>query len=254
MVAESFSFDPRDQTGSPGGRCLTEDLTHAAVSRMALQLHHIFICTSVGAPEAEELLSAGLIEGTPNTHPGQGTANRRFFFESGFLELLWVCDETEARSAVPASANLWDRWTRRNSDASRFGLCFSSTENSIPTMPFPLRSYQPDYLPGHRSLLFADNLTLSEPEIFILGWSQGQSSPESEPTNHPLGLRRIHAASVGLPRKDSISNALRTVRDAGLVDVHEASAPELVVDFVSRKPVQLRVPSLALVVNGCQNP
>lgn len=76
---------------------------------MTFHLHHIFVCTAVGAPEAKDLPDAGLVEGSPNTHPGQGTANRRFFFESGFLELLWVHDEREARSTFTTPTHLWDR-------------------------------------------------------------------------------------------------------------------------------------------------
>ena len=69
---------------------------------MALRLHLVFVCTSVGAPEAEDLLGAGLVEGSPNTHPSQGTANRRFFFDSVMLELLWGHNEREAQSALVA--------------------------------------------------------------------------------------------------------------------------------------------------------
>jgi len=38
----------------------------------------------------------GLTEGTRNDHPGQGTANRRFFFSNTALELLYVSDANEA--------------------------------------------------------------------------------------------------------------------------------------------------------------
>jgi hypothetical protein len=51
---------------------------------------HLFICTAIGAPEAEYLISLGLKEGRSNIHPGQGTANRCFFFRNFMLELLWV--------------------------------------------------------------------------------------------------------------------------------------------------------------------
>ena len=47
---------------------------------MAFELDHVFICAAAGAPEAASLIAFGLTEGTPNTHPGQGTANRRFFY------------------------------------------------------------------------------------------------------------------------------------------------------------------------------
>jgi hypothetical protein len=38
-----------------------------------------------------------MAEGEPNTHPGQGTACRRFFFRNAFLELVWVRDPAEAQ-------------------------------------------------------------------------------------------------------------------------------------------------------------
>src|SRR6187455_2460968 len=113
---------------------------------MALHVHHVFVCTSAGAPEAEDLVNAGLVEGSPNTHPGQGTANRRFFFESGFLELLWVHDEREAQSPLVAPTRLWDRWVERGRTANPFGLCFSSLEGPGPDLPFSVRAYRPDYL------------------------------------------------------------------------------------------------------------
>jgi hypothetical protein len=57
---------------------------------MSVELDHIFICTEVGVPEADQLVTFGLTEGSSNLHLGQGTANRRFFFYNAMLELLWV--------------------------------------------------------------------------------------------------------------------------------------------------------------------
>jgi hypothetical protein len=48
--------------------------------RMWMELDHIFICSSFGAPEVESLVQFGLLEGPANQHPGQGTACRRFSF------------------------------------------------------------------------------------------------------------------------------------------------------------------------------
>jgi len=47
---------------------------------MSLELDHLFVCTSQGASEAKYVEHVGLIEGPSNVHPGQGTANHRFFF------------------------------------------------------------------------------------------------------------------------------------------------------------------------------
>jgi hypothetical protein len=217
---------------------------------MTLQLHHVFVCTSVGAPEAEGLLDAGLVEGSPNTHPGQGTANRRFFFESGFLELLWVHDEREARSPLVAPTKLWDRWAGRGRTANPFGICLSSAEGIDPGLPFPTWAYRPDYLPDGRRILFADGMPLSEPEVFVLSWPQAQSSPGTEPTEHPLGLREMRAVSIGLPDPTAISSALRAMREAGLVQVHASAVPELLIDFSARKMSRFRFSALGLEVVG----
>jgi hypothetical protein len=53
-----------------------------------MQLDHFFILTEKFAPEAKLLTDLGLVEGTSNSHPGQGAANRRFFFANTALELL----------------------------------------------------------------------------------------------------------------------------------------------------------------------
>ena len=217
---------------------------------MALHLHHVYVCTSVGAPEAKDLLDAGLVEGSPNTHLGQGTANRRFFFESGFLELLWVHDEREAQSTLTAPTGLWDRWAERGRAANPFGLCFSSSDGADSILPFPSWAYRPDYLSDDRCFLFADNLPLSEPEVFVLSWPQGQSSPKTEPMKHPLGLCEMRSVSVGLPDPASISGSLCAIRDAGLVKVHHSATPALVIEFTSQKEVEQTISELGLSLIG----
>ena len=73
---------------------------------MGYEIDHLFVLTEVGGPSAEALVRFGLTEGPPNRHEGQGTANRRFFFNNAMLELLWVESEDEARSPTrPASTD-----------------------------------------------------------------------------------------------------------------------------------------------------
>ena len=75
----------------------------------SLELDHVFICCDVDAPEADRLVRIGLTEGSGNVHAGQGTANRRFFFEDTYIELLWVCNPGEARSDSVRPAAIWER-------------------------------------------------------------------------------------------------------------------------------------------------
>lgn len=219
-------------------------------ARVKLLLHHVCVYTSVGAPGAMDLLEAGLVEGSSNTHHGQGTANRRFFFESGFLELLWVHDELEARSTPNAPTRLWERWVERDRAANPFGICFSSPEGLDTVLPFPVWTHRPDYLAGERCLLFAENLPLSEPEIFVLSWPQAPSPPATEPIRNSIGLCEMRSVSVGLPDSISISSSLRRIRDLGLVKVHRSATPELVVEFTSQREAQRRVPALGISMVG----
>ncbi len=196
------------------------------------------------------MLDAGLVEGSPNIHPGQGTANRRFFFESGFLELLWVHDEHEAQSELTAATQLWDRWADRGRAANPFGLCFSSPQGVDYKLPFVSWAYRPPYLSEDRHILFADKLPLSEPEVFALSWPPLQVPAHTEPTCHPLGLRKMRSVSLGVPEPNAISDTLGGIRDAGLVKIHRSISPELVIGFTSLQEVQHCVPALGLTLVG----
>src|SRR5580765_5868731 len=94
---------------------------------MAFEIDHIFICVEVDAPEAEGLTAFGLTEGKPNTHPGQGTACRRFFFENAYLELLWVHSSADAQAEQTRRTRLWERWSGRRDGACPFGICVRPT-------------------------------------------------------------------------------------------------------------------------------
>jgi hypothetical protein len=43
---------------------------------MSAELDHVFVCCAGGAPVAASLTQVSFVEGSSNTHPGQGTANR----------------------------------------------------------------------------------------------------------------------------------------------------------------------------------
>jgi hypothetical protein len=60
---------------------------------MKAEFDHLFILTDIGAPAADSsacakgdrLVTLGLIEGSSRNHPGQGTANRSFFFHNAIM-------------------------------------------------------------------------------------------------------------------------------------------------------------------------
>lgn len=51
-----------------------------------MEIDHLYIFSSQQGAAADKLLEHGFVEGSSNTHPGQGTANRRFFFENALFE------------------------------------------------------------------------------------------------------------------------------------------------------------------------
>jgi len=72
-----------------------------------MEIDHIFIFSKNDGKEADKLVEFGLTEGSNRIHPGQGTTNRKFYFENFFLEVLWVIDETEIRSDLTSKTKLW---------------------------------------------------------------------------------------------------------------------------------------------------
>lgn len=217
---------------------------------MSLCLDHIFVCTSAGAPEAQELIDVGFVEGSRNVHPGQGTSNRRFFFEHGFLELLWVHDEPEATSARTGPTRLWERWSLRAAQANPFGICFSPQSEVDLPLPFASWAYEPVYLPKGKRIYFAQGTALSEPELLALSWPQPPAAAATQPRAHRLQLNSMLAVSVGLSDTVRLSEPMRAARDSGLVQVHRSARPELVVEFSSPNAIDLRLPTLAITLQG----
>src|SRR5271169_402688 len=103
---------------------------------MGYEIDHIFVLTETDAPSAGALLRLGLTEGRPNRHEGQGTANRRFFFDNAMLELLWVENVEETRNPAVRSLGFADRWMERSVRASPFGICIRPNNAETVLPPF----------------------------------------------------------------------------------------------------------------------
>ena len=146
-------------------------------SHVNASIDHIFICCSVGGSEADALTRLGLKEGTANTHPGQGTACRRFFFSNAYLELLWVSDPLEAQSAAVLPTRLWERWSARDDAACPYGIVLRPAADAVGAQtPFDSWSYRPHYMPPGLSIEVAQATPLAGPEFFYLGFQQGSSA------------------------------------------------------------------------------
>ncbi|HEY2943875.1 MAG TPA: VOC family protein [Vicinamibacteria bacterium] len=181
-----------------------------AESQPRYELDHVFVCTDVGAPEADALARLGLAEGAPNTHPGQGTACRRFFFDNAYIELVWVSDADEARGELAAPARLWERWSGRGHTACPFALIFRGDDGAPP--PFDTWPYRPPYLPPDVAIEVARGTSLGEPELFYITAARRPRRA----SDHALPLREISRVEVQLPQR-ARSAAARAAEATGLV-------------------------------------
>jgi hypothetical protein len=182
---------------------------------MHVELDHVFVCVSVGGREALRLIEFGLSEGAPNRHPGQGTANRRFFFANAFLELVWVDDATEAQSPLVRRTGLWERWSRRETDASPFGICVRPSHAYTGSPPFAVWDYRPPYLPDPLAIwMSTSSERFDEPLLLQLDFNRRPDAyplDRKQPLEHAAGLRAITRLRVNAPSEADTSRELHAL-------------------------------------------
>jgi hypothetical protein len=238
--------------GDPRSLYSSQVYNETEVHAVAWELDHLFILSEPGAPEGERLIELGLTEGSPNVHRGQGTANRRFFFANAMLELIFVVDESEARSPLASPTRLWERSRWRQTHASPFGLCLRATADDAPS--FTTLDYRPPYLPEGVAIPIARGTLAVEPMLFInpMGQRPDTYPPASrQPLEHALGVRevtKVHLDSAGceLP-----SDALRAAQRAGIATFGQGEGHLAHVTFddgVRGEEIDLR-PNLPLILH-----
>jgi len=197
---------------------------------LPMELDHIFIFTQKHDRLADSLKAFGLSEGTPNTHSGQGTACRRFFFHNAYLELVWIANEEEARNSAFAKAKLWERSQYHFTNYCPFGLCFRT--KSQPGKPFTLlfddgwRYYSP-FLPEGQFANIAPNESFAtEPLLFEMPFFG--IAPDDYPLGkqqileHARGFEEVTSVSLTLPiTTNSLSTAMKKVLRKSIVSVSE---------------------------------
>ncbi|WP_189608655.1 VOC family protein [Saccharospirillum salsuginis] len=194
-----------------------------------MELDHLFI--AVPGPEVGHVFKElGFTEGTPNRHPGQGTANRRFFFANAFIELLYLVDREEALRPVTAPTRLYERLTATPNSVSPFGVCFRASEPDE-TPGFSYWDYCPNYLPPGLSIPVAE-APLEEPMWFFLPFGQrpDQMPPErAQPLVHSCGVRALTHTHLTLPVAES--EAARMADSLHDVSVDVGDSPLLELEF-----------------------
>jgi Glyoxalase-like domain len=213
---------------------------------MAVELDHILVCTSPGAPEGDDLVRFGLTEGPRNQHPGQGTANQRFAFRNAMLELFWVCEEKEARSEQTRRTQLWERWVGRDGGACPFGICLRPGVGENRETPFQGWEYHPAYLPDPLAMQIGE-AGLEEPMWVYLGFLTREQR-ERHFVAHAVGIREITKLILtsAAPPRSAVS---KIVTDADVLSVRRGPKPLLEIEFDhgQRQKVQDFRPHLPLL-------
>jgi hypothetical protein len=180
------------------------------------ELDHVMIFCDPEAPEAEALIARGFFEGQRNSHPGQGTTNRRFFFRNAFLELVWVENFAEAQLPNVLPTGLWNRWSRRT-EVCPIGLVMRPGR-SAPPRPIDSWIYRPSYFPQGFSVEIAKDVPDHEPLLIHLPFAKPALVEEFDPGAETL-IGAVLDATLHLPQSGSLSPGLSALVEAGVVSV-----------------------------------
>lgn len=180
---------------------------------MSFLLDHFLIVTGPGAPEGSLLSELGLVEGAANDHPGQGTANRRFFFHNTALELGYVRDEQEARNGPGSRLRMFDRIG--NASASPFGVILRAADDSA-GMPFPGWRYFPDYFGPGMYFHIGDNSDILEEPLCVVMPRNLPPRPSQQLSAEPCTI--VTELRIGVPVSRP-SGVLKAVGDIGGITV-----------------------------------
>ncbi len=209
---------------------------------MLLQFHHFFIFVPKGAPLVDHLQNVGFSEGSRNTHSGQGTANRRLFFQNGMLEFIWADNLSELKSPITASTRLWERSQYQSSGFSPFGICLCPSADTREAIeePFLGWAYHPQYIPpGYSIWVAANDACPWEPMIFYLPFVRlhGPDISGKEPIHHPNGAQRIDKITVTMrtPRGDP-SDAAQKLKSVGRVELLAGDRPHAEIKIMGNSP------------------
>jgi hypothetical protein len=163
-----------------------------------MEIDHIFIFSKNKGKEANEFIEFGFTEGSSRIHIGQGTANRKFYFENFFIEILWVENESEIISELILPTKLWERSNFQNNKYSPFGLCLVNTEETEILFEKSIK-YQPEYFPkGLEIEILNDEKNPKLPWTFRLPF-KGEKKKTDEPISHKNEINMLTKTEFKIP-------------------------------------------------------
>lgn len=195
-----------------------------------MQIDHIFIFSNNDADEADELVKAGFTEGSRRLHPGQGTANRKFYFENFFLEILYVTNEHELANGPAAQIGLAELSNFQSNHRSRFGLCLVNSPATDNLFKNAL-DYQPSYFPEGKAIKVINNQ-----EKPYLPWTfrlpfKSQNKATEEPMSHENGIHKLTKAIFGISDMTSQVDFIKAFDSHAQIDFESSHSNRLKLVF-----------------------
>lgn len=152
-----------------------------------MELDHVFFFVPPGGGALRrELAQRGWNETYERAHVGQGTANVCYAFDNAFLELIWLTDEAEARSAAIRRTGLLQRAQWRSLGTCPVGIAYRLTSEEA--APFETWDFRPPYLPQGMSIPMA--VETEDPHRALVFQSPGRDAPAAWPASRQNGLQR----------------------------------------------------------------
>ncbi|MBL1419847.1 MAG: VOC family protein [Alphaproteobacteria bacterium] len=160
-----------------------------------MKIDHLLICVDAPEKKVKILTDFGLIEGEPNSHFGQGTSNRRFYFDNIYLELLYIDDLKAAQSALTKPTKIYQRFLPKTSKISPFAVCFYADDPKKNNKKFDINkfdnwAYKPKYLPSPLKIDILE-APISEPMYFFLDFISNASHKKHKEFKHKIGFKNV---------------------------------------------------------------
>lgn len=236
----------------------------ALPSDRVVELDHVWVIVSPGAPERAALERAGLlIAPTVNRHDGQGTASVTVEFENVFLELLWS-DETVP--VAPGKEMVAEKFRRkaawRTNGWSPIGVALRRTPAAPEKLPFDSWPVSAPWMPpGAAYEMLTPRTDAAGPSIWVLPRSMALVQPSGagkdvgfdreKAMRHPLGARRVSGLRIVEPARQDPSDVTRILVKQGVATVEpgrewllevrlEGSATHGTIDLRPAVPLVLR--------------
>lgn len=191
-----------------------------------LEIDHVLIYASPGAPERAALEKAGfVIAPDVNHHTGQGTSSVTVEFTNSYLELLYPDTAVAVSPRMEPVAQLFrDRSNWRKTGMSPFGLQFRRTPSTPALFPFPTVKVHSDWMaPGDNLELLTPRAMTSAVGLFITPEPVDLAANAvlaADPVKgarfrHANAAQRITAVEIDAPSAASLPPAANYISDNG---------------------------------------